>query len=123
LNEFINKKEGNLKTFIKIIQMTEGKFNEFILKDINKIEKKIENIEKGKILGLNIGKYNYSILIRIIMNFGMVYYYLHSIPSTLLYFKQIWFEMDNQWRQTKHRDYASVYYKAVRKILINELRS
>jgi hypothetical protein len=123
LYEFINKKEGNLKTFIKIIQMTEGKFNEFILKDINKIEKKIENIEKGKILGLNIGKYNYSILIRIIMNFGMVYYYLHSIPSTLLYFKQIWFEMDNQWRQTKHRDYGSIYYKAVSKILINELRS
>jgi hypothetical protein len=113
--------ETSLK-FEKVAQLLNQKFDDLINEDIRKLEKRIKKLEAGRFFFFDLGRKDYSKTIRLIMNFGMVYYYYHCFFAVVLYFNQIRNEMDNQWIQTAHRSYGMVYNKKLKKEMLKLLK-
>ena len=97
------------------------KLNEKIDLDIKRLKNKIKKCDNGELnLGfsrIRIGQYPYAIISKHFLNFGMVYYYLHTFMSVFMYFGQMNKEMDSMWRQTGHRLYGKSYFRKLRKEL------
>lgn len=112
------KNEAHLE---RIVNATKAGLHSLLQKDVEALEKRIIQLEEGQIFHRMYGAQKYSLAVRFTMNFGMIYYYLHSTFAIILYIKQMNQELDNQWRQTNHRTYGKAYYKKIQKIMLNEI--